>query len=128
MNKYLWSTMLSLIICFSTKAQNTDIQIKVLSTSEKEPLMGATVYFKILDKGSVTNFDGVAFFSDIPNGVYQVVISFIGFETFETTINVPSDKDLIFKLNESEDELDAVILQSTRSTRTVKKYPHELNL
>ena len=37
-------------MCFSIKAQTTDIQIKVVSESENEPLIGATVYFETLEK------------------------------------------------------------------------------
>ena len=123
MNKYILSIKLILILCLSLKAQTSDIQIKVLTALESEPLIGATVYFKTLEKGAVTNFDGVAGFKDIPNGEHQVVISFIGFETLETTIQIPSNTDLLFKLKELENQLDAVVLQSTRSTRTVKKIP-----
>ena len=51
MNKYLLSVMLMLTLCLSIKAQISDIQIKIITETEKEPLMGATVYFKALEKG-----------------------------------------------------------------------------
>ena len=54
--------MLTIITCFSIKAQTSDIQIKVTSESENEPLFGATVYFEKLEKGAVTDFDGIATF------------------------------------------------------------------
>jgi iron complex outermembrane receptor protein len=111
------------MICLSLKAQTSDIQIKVIIEAENEPLMGATVYFEALEKGAVTNFDGIAEFTEIPNGQHQIVISFLGFETLEATIQVPNQTDLIFKLKEGGNELDAVVLQSTRSTRTVRKIP-----
>ena len=112
-----------LILCLSSMAQTSDIQIKVITEAESEPLMGATVYFEALDKGAVTNFDGVTEFSNIPNGQHQIIISFLGFETLEIAIQVPSEKELIFKLEESGSTLEEVIIQSTRSTRTVKKIP-----
>ncbi|WP_010521443.1 TonB-dependent receptor [Aquimarina agarivorans] len=111
------------ILCLSLKAQTSDIQIKVITEAESEPLMGATVYFEALDKGAVTNFDGISEFSNIPNGQHQIIISFLGFETLETTIQVPNENELIFKLDESGSTLEEVIIQSTRSTRTVKKIP-----
>ena len=123
MNKYILSIKLILILCLSLKAQTSDIQIKVITEAENEPLMGATVYFEALEKGAVTNFDGIAEFSEIPNGEHQIIISFLGFETLETTIQVPNGSDLIFRLKEGGNELDAVVLQSTRSTRTVRKIP-----
>ena len=58
MNKYILSIKLILILCLSLQAQTSDIQIKVLTEAENEPLFGATVYFEALEKGAVTNFDG----------------------------------------------------------------------
>ena len=123
MNKYILSIKLILILCLSLQAQTSDIQIKVITEPENEPLMGATVYFEELEKGAVTNFDGIAEFTEIPDGQHQIIISFLGFETFETTIQIPSNNELMFKLKEGGNQLDAVVLQSTRSTRTVRKIP-----
>ena len=88
--------MLTIITCFSAKAQTSDIQIKVVSESENEPLLGATVYFEILEKGAVTYFDGIATFTEIPNGEHIVIVSYLGFETLKTTIQIPSNSDLIY--------------------------------
>ena len=123
MNKYILSIKLILILCLSLQAQTSDIQIKVLTEAENEPLMGATVYFEALEKGAVTNFDGIAEFTEIPDGQHQIIISFLGFEAFETTIQIPSNTALVFKLKEGGNQLDAVVLQSSRSTRTVRKIP-----
>jgi iron complex outermembrane receptor protein len=123
MNKYLLSIKLILILCLSLKAQTKDIQIKVITAEENEPLMGATVYFETLEKGAVTNFDGIAEFTKIPDGQHQIIISFLGFETFETSIQIPSNTALVFKLKEGANQLETIVVQSTRSTRTVKKTP-----
>ena len=110
-------------MCFSAKAQTSDIQIKIVSESENEPLLGTTVYFEVLEKGAVTDFDGIANFTEIPNGEHYIIISYLGFETLKTTIQIPSNSDLIFKLKSGGNELDEIVLQSSRSTRTVKKIP-----
>ncbi|MTE25746.1 TonB-dependent receptor [Winogradskyella ouciana] len=123
MNKYLLSIKLILILCLSLQAQTSDIQIKVLTEAENEPLLGATVYFEALEKGAVTDLDGIATFTEIPDGQHQIIISFLGFETFETTIQIPSNTAFVFKLKEGGNQLDAVVLQSSRSTRTVRKIP-----
>ena len=77
MNKYILSIKLILILCLSLQAQTSNIQIKVITEAENEPLMGATVYFEALEKGSVTNFDGIAEFTEIPDGQHQIIISFL---------------------------------------------------
>ena len=110
-------------MCFSIKAQTTDIQIKVVSESENEPLIGATVYFETLEKGAVTDFDGNTTFTEIPNGEHILIISYLGFESLRTTILIPNSSNLIFKLKSGGNELDEIVLQSSRSTRTVRKIP-----
>ncbi|MGJ8667577.1 MAG: TonB-dependent receptor [Patiriisocius sp.] len=123
MNKYLLSTMLILFLCFSIKAQTTDLHIRVLSESDNEPLLGATVYFEELEKGAITDFDGIATFTDMRDGQYQITISYLGFKTLKINIQIPSESDFIFKLEAGGNELDEVVLQSSRSTRTVRKTP-----
>lgn len=123
MNKYILNAIFTIIMCFSIKAQTTDIQIKVVSESENEPLIGATVYFETLEKGAVTDFDGNTTFTEIPNGEHILIISYLGFETLKTTIQIPNSSNLIFKLKSGGNELDEIVLQSSRSTRTVKKIP-----
>ncbi|SFD23793.1 TonB-dependent receptor [Algibacter pectinivorans] len=123
MNKNLLSALLILLSCFYLKAQTSDLQIKVVTQTENEPLLGATVYFEELEKGAITDFEGIATFTEIPNGNQVLKISYIGFETFETTIDVGSKEVFEFKLESGGNELDEVVLQSSRSTRTVRKIP-----
>ena len=78
MNKSLLSLWLMLLFCAVGYAQNT-LEIKIFTDKEKEPLLGASVYIETLNKGAITNFDGVAFLEDIPNGEYKLQISFFGF-------------------------------------------------
>ncbi|MEM9650311.1 MAG: TonB-dependent receptor, partial [Bacteroidota bacterium] len=111
-----------LLCCTFGFAQNT-LQIKILSDQEKEPLLGATIYIESLDTGAITNFDGIARLENIPNGVYNVQISYLGFETLVSSITVPVNDELLFHLKESTNALNEVVLQSTRSTRTIKKIP-----
>jgi iron complex outermembrane receptor protein len=122
MIKSLLSYWLMLLFCAFGYAQNT-LEIKIFSEQEKEPLLGATIYIESLNKGATTNFNGIAFFEDLPNGEYNLQISYLGFETIEKSITVPSNEALIFFLKEDENALDEVIVQSSRSTRTVKKIP-----
>lgn len=119
----LLSIMLTVILCLSTKAQTNEVPIKILSETENEPLIGATVYFEQLGKGAITNLDGVATFTDIPDGNHLISISFLGYKRLETTINLPSNSAFIFRLEEGGNELETVVIQSSRTTRTIKKIP-----
>ena len=126
MNKHILSIKLILILCLSLQSQTSNIRIKIISEPENDPLLGATVYFEAMGKGTVTDFNGMANFTNIPDGEHLIVVSYLGFETLKTTIKTPSNKALIFKLKSKGNELDEVVIQSTRSTRTVKKIPSRI--
>ena len=111
------------VISFISFAQNSDISIFITDSESNEPLLGVTVYFEELEKGAVTNFDGIATFTEIPNGNQTIKISYVGFKTIETTIDVGTKKEFAFKLESGGNELDEVVIQSSRSTRTVRKIP-----
>ncbi len=101
--------------------QSHTIKIKVLL--EKESLPGATVLIKSLKKGAITDLSGIARIENVPNGQYFVSVSFVGYEQIEQSIQVPMQEVLIVYMKESENALDAIVLQSTRSTRTIKNIP-----
>ena len=103
-------------------AQNI-LEIKIFTEKNQEPLLGATVYIASLDKGATTNLDGIAVLEEIPDGTYDVQISYLGFKTLDTSFSVPIDTELTFYMEESANALNEVVLQSTRSTRTIKKIP-----
>lgn len=121
--KNIFLNTLFLFVSIITFAQTSDISISVKDAETNEPLLGATVYFEELEKGAVTDFDGIARFTEIPNGNLIIKISYIGFETIETTIDVGTKTAFDFKLESGENELDEVVIQSSRSTRTVRKIP-----
>lgn len=122
MKKIQMSLML-LFACVYMHAQNNTITVKVLSEGEKEALFGATVYFNALKKGEVTNVNGVATFSNVSKDKHSISISYLGFETLKTVIDVTKSTSFTFHLHGDGNEFEEVIVQSSRSTRTVKKIP-----
>ena len=128
MNKLILSILLTVISCITLTAQTNEINIKVLTEETKEPLVGATVFFETLEIGAITDFDGVANFVDIPDGTHKVIISYLSYETQEVTLLLPNNSEIIFYLNESGHQLEEVVLQSTRSTRSFKKIPTRIEL
>lgn len=121
--KNIFLNTIFLFISQISLAQTSDISISVSDAETNEPLLGATVYFEELEKGAVTDFNGIATFTEIPNGIQTIRISYIGFETIETTVMVGTKKEFFFKLESGGNELDEVVIQSSRSTRTIKKIP-----
>ncbi|WP_420319754.1 TonB-dependent receptor [Flagellimonas sp.] len=123
MKKNIISLWLMLTICGLSTAQKHSVQIKVLTEQEQEPLLGATVYLANLSVGATTNFDGVAILENLETGDYELTISYLGFETINSIITVPSENQMVFYLKESTNALEEVVLQSLRSTRTIQKIP-----
>ncbi len=103
--------------------QTKEISFSIIDEETEEPLIGATVYFEELAKGEITNINGIAFFKDIPDGSYNVKISYLGFETIETTIETTKEDTFRFEMESAGNELDEVVVKSTRSTRTIKNIP-----
>ncbi|WP_299217082.1 TonB-dependent receptor [uncultured Aquimarina sp.] len=123
MKNILWSIMLSILLCAYANAQTSTLKIKVLSESNSEPLVGATIYSPQIEKGSVTDLDGMATINEIPSGIYDFTISFLGFESVKKSIKVPYKEVLVIKLKEEGESLEEVVLQSNRSTRIIKRIP-----
>nr|WP_288833516.1 TonB-dependent receptor plug domain-containing protein [uncultured Flavobacterium sp.] len=121
MNKLLLSAMLILLSCLAVKAQTTDIQIQVVS--ENEAVIGANIYLESDKKSAVTDAEGKAQFSNVSNGKQNIIITFLGFETLKKTIQIPGQTVFVFQLEPNENELEEVVLQTSRTSRTVKKIP-----
>jgi iron complex outermembrane receptor protein len=113
--------MLMLLSCFAVNAQKSNIQIQVVS--ENEAVIGANVYLESEQKGAVTDAEGKVHFSNVSNGKQSITISYLGFETLKKTIEIPKQTSFIFHLKANENELDEVVLQTSRTSRTVRKIP-----
>lgn len=109
------------------QSQNS-VEFKVIS-DEKEPIVGASVYIKNSTTGTETNLDGIAVLKNVSNGTHTFVVSFIGFETVEKEISFPtSEKQITVELHEDEETLEAVVIQSTRSKRTIAEIPTRIEV
>ena len=91
----LWTTS----ICAKT------VTGKVLSASDNEPLLGATVIVQGKQGGSVTDLDGN--FSIEANDGQTLVVSYIGFITQRVKVN---GDNLIIKLEEEANSLNDVVV------------------
>lgn len=112
----------------SSLAQTAKLTILVLDEETKAPLPEATIYFEELDKGATTNIEGIAIINDMPIGEQEVTISYISYKTIETQIDVKSESKFTFQLEPGENELEEVIIQSSRSTRTIENIPTRVEL
>lgn len=84
-----------------------------------EDLIGATIYIKELKGGTSTNVYG--FYSlNLPQGSYNLVVSFLGFQDFETVLDVESDTRKNFFLSPNTQQLKEVEISAKRKDANVK--------
>lgn len=77
---------------------------------KNEPKSNVTVYLNNTTTGTITNKNG-EFKLEVKNGVYQLIISHIGFQTIKYNFDTSTyTKPLIFSLLEEESILDEVVI------------------
>ncbi|WP_126247957.1 TonB-dependent receptor [Chitinophaga rhizosphaerae] len=114
-----------LLACISyiCNAQNVLIA-RILEADSKVPLTGATVALPGTSLGAKSGEDGIAILRNIPDGRQAVAFSFVGFETIIDTLVFPRGTDtLTILLEEESEEIEEVVITSTRSTRTIQNIP-----
>src|SRR5690242_20620877 len=72
-----------------SQAQN-NLKIVVKSKNNQQPLPGASVIISQLNKGVKTDSSGFALIEAIPNGTFQIEVSFVGYTTTQKTVTLPS--------------------------------------
>ncbi len=117
--------LLLVALCSVTilKAQNT-FKVIVKNAETKEPLAGATIVFQNKN-GKVTGNNGYVEFTNIPNGKQSITFSYTGLKSKTENFIFPvagSDTTIIF-LEDDEEALNEVIVQSTRTSRTIRNTP-----
>ena len=86
-------------------------QIKGRVSDGVQPIAGATVYFPSINKGGVTNLDGVFIFDALPVGDYPIVISYVGFLPQKAKVTIKhAEQDLGAFLLLADSSLDEVII------------------
>nr|WP_315143830.1 TonB-dependent receptor [uncultured Flavobacterium sp.] len=105
-------------------AQNT-LNIVVKSIETNEPLNGVTASIKGTSNAATSDENGQITLSNIPDGIQEINFSYKGFNEHIETLEFPlKDKNVIeILLQESSEELDQVVISSTRSTRSIQNIP-----
>lgn len=114
-------TFVSLNYCF---AQDTFRAI-VKDKETKEPLPGASAVIQGTIIGERSNESGIIEIQNLPDGEHKIEFSFLGYETQLLTISLPLrfDAPQEVLLETSGEELEEVVISSTRSSRTIADIP-----
>jgi len=100
-----------IVASFQLSAQG---QLKgiVVNAEDNSPLPGATLFVSDLNKGTVTDKNGLFYLKDLPHRNLQIVVSYIGFETLLKNVSVEKEnKDLlVLKLRPTIIEAQEVVI------------------
>jgi len=102
-------TFLLLLFSLSISAQNTAELIGTVTDKvTHQPLIGADVYIKELNKGVSTDARGQYRLAHLPEGNYTVWFSFLGYQTFGKKISVKGQVRSDVSLKEQAEEISGV--------------------
>ena len=91
-----------------------------------EFLIGSTAFLKGTNSGSSVDLNGKITIKGIPEGIQTIVFSYIGYETKEEIYNFPmtdSLKEEIIFLKSNAEELEEIVVSTTRTSRTIQNTP-----
>ena len=101
--------LLLLLFSLSISAQNTTELIGTVTDKvTHQPLIGADVYIKELNKGVSTDARGQYRLAHLPEGNYTVWFSFLGYQTFGKKISVKGQMRSDVSLKEQAEEISGV--------------------
>jgi hypothetical protein len=101
-------TLLFLFVTLISNAQQT-ISGKVLDEKNK-PILGANLFIDGTYDGATSDENGNFIFTTTATGNQMLVISFLTYETLKVSIETNNCIDKVFKLKESVNTLDAVVI------------------
>jgi len=112
-------------VCITSAYAQNSFKVFVKNKESKANLSAATILIKGTSLLAKTAENGMATINNIPDGNQVLIIRNVGFEEQTITLTFPINQSapLEIFLQESEDELEEVIVSSTRTSRTIKNTP-----
>lgn len=117
--------LLALLYTSLAFGQNTFKAI-VKDSESKETLIGATANLQGTANGASTDQNGYLEINNIPSGTQTIIFKYIGYEETRKTFNFPlseTEPIEILLTKSAGEELDDVVITSTRSKRTIYNIP-----
>ena len=107
-------------------AQNTGtFSGQIIDAKTQYPLEGSSVILEGTNIGVITDANGYFTFENVPTKSYNIRATYLGYESqtlYNVIVKSVGTPSLLFKLNESSEALDEIIL-SKSSFRTTKETP-----
>ncbi len=106
----------------TTLAQNK-ISGNITDKQTNEKLTGVSVYISDLKKGTSADKDGNYELSNLKPGKYLLEVSFLGYKTIITQVNITTDATVDFGLEEAHKELSEVVITAVTRATELKRSP-----
>ncbi|QBR12498.1 TonB-dependent receptor plug domain-containing protein [Sphingobacterium sp. CZ-2] len=105
-------------------AQNI-LNAVIRNSENKNLLIGVTASIKGTSLAATSNENGLIIIENIPDGIQEIHFSYIGFNDYIDTLEFPlaDNSPIEILLKESSEELEEVVISSTRSTRSIQNIP-----
>jgi iron complex outermembrane receptor protein len=111
-----------LVTVFTASAQHT-FKAKIINKETGEAVPKASVTLEELKRNLAADSTGTILIKDIPAGKYTIKITSVGYAEKEVKYDFPPDQDVTIEMETEEEEEEEVVIQSTRSTRTIRDIP-----
>jgi len=111
-----------LVTVFTASAQHT-FKAKIINKETGEGVAKASVTFEELKRTIAADSAGVILIKDIPAGKFTIKITSVGYAEKEVKYDFPPDQDVTIEMETEEEEEEEVVIQSTRSSRTIQDIP-----
>ncbi|MGA1030439.1 MAG: TonB-dependent receptor, partial [Flavobacteriaceae bacterium] len=113
MKKLLFLFLFSL----SLHAQNTgDLSGRIIDLQSQQPLGGATVVLEGTTLGVITDAEGYFTFESIPTQTYNVLVSYLGYESqtlYNIIVTSIGNRPLFFEMEEVAEGLEEVVVRQS---------------
>jgi len=123
--KKLLLSLLAMTVLYVGYGQN-NFKATILDEETKEPLVAVHVLFEDIERGSITDINGIVNIENLPDGTFKGKILYIGYEEKIFNITFPQEFDLTIPLKSTSEELETVTVTTTRSSRLIQDIPTRL--
>lgn len=123
MKKYLF---VLLLLLSNTPAFSQNTLKAIIKDSETQaPLIGATASIKGTTVGASSDANGALILNGIPDGQQVILFSYVGYQDRQETLTFPLNQaaPLVIQLEPAGEELEEVVISTTRSSRTIEDIP-----
>lgn len=113
MYKISLTVVCGIFLAFQSIAQSFSIRGTITDAATGKSVAGASVFLSNTSYGNISNNTGAFEISNIRQGKYDLIVSFIGYETYTATIQIPATGDpLTIQIIQKSKELTEVVVRN----------------